>query len=217
MNDPVKRQKQRSLQYWYVDGLAEMAIASVFLLMAVNFLIIYNLPDSFLTAILVGVGQPLIIILGVLFTGKLVRNLKERVTYPRTGYIKYQTRKGKKRWIHMFFTMFLSAFFAAASSLTMNYLDDMQTIIFIGLLMAFAMLIIANRIRLMRFYLIALGVFLLSLLLAWFLPGSIYTFSIFFGGLGSFWLVSGILTFVKYLRSTRALTDLDEQEEADEG
>ena len=216
MNDPVKKQKQRSLQYWYIDGLSEMSIASVFLLIALNFLIVYNLPDTLLTAILAGVGQPLIIILGVILARKVIGNVKERVTYPRTGYIKYHTRKGKKRWIHLFFTMLLSAFFAIAASLAMNYLDDIQTIIFIGLLMAFAMLIIANRIRLMRFYLIALGVFILSILLAWFLPGNIYTFPIFFGGLGLFWLVSGIFTFIKYLHSTRA-SDMEEQEEADEG
>ena len=197
MNDPVKKQKQRSLQYWYVDGLSEIATASVFLLMAANFLIVYNLPDSLLTAILAGVGQPLIIILGVLFAGKVIKNTKERITYPRTGYISYQTRKGKQRWLHIFLTMLLSAFFAAAASLVMNSLDNIQSIIFIGLLMAFAMLIIANRIRLMRFYLIALGVFIQSLLLAWFLPGSIYTYSLFFGGLGLFWLISGQSDFCK--------------------
>ena len=210
MNDSVKKQKQRTLQYWYVDGLSEMASGFIFLLLALTFWIVHKLPGSLLSGLMAGVGQPLIIILGLLFASRVVRRIKENLTYPRTGYVSYRNRHGKRRWLSMVITILVSATFAVITVLVMQYLGEIKIIIFVGLLVALSKIFIAYRVGLLRFYISAGLTFVLALLLAWFYPGSYAVYYLFFLGMGTIWLISGLVTLLKYLRDTKEQEVLDE-------
>lgn len=83
MNDHLRKIQKRAVSYWFVDGLAELAMGVLGLMIAVvfwfweylftgrwNFLIIFGV----LLALSVGLRL-------------LIQRVKERSTYPRTGYV----------------------------------------------------------------------------------------------------------------------------------
>jgi len=82
MNKNFANAQKRAIQYWFVDGLAELAAGLVSLFLAVLFGIWqvifvwrWSLPVIMVTGLAVSFGLRLI-----------VQRIKERTTYPRTGY-----------------------------------------------------------------------------------------------------------------------------------
>ena len=87
MNDNLKRSQLHVLQYDLVDGTYELFFAAVFLLMAGILYAQATALHSTWADLLAGPGL-LIIVPGAAFVfDRLVRKLRERITYPRIGYI----------------------------------------------------------------------------------------------------------------------------------
>jgi uncharacterized membrane protein len=83
MIDKLTKTQQRAIQYWFEDGLAELSVALVCLLLAVLFLtwqVIFKTRWS----------QFLFFIILIAFSFGLrlvIQRIKERTTYLRTGYV----------------------------------------------------------------------------------------------------------------------------------
>ncbi len=82
MDEDFSKVQKRAIQYWFIDGLAELAAGLVSLFLAVLFLIWqaifywrWSLPVILVGGLAVSFGIRLII-----------QRMKERTTYPRTGY-----------------------------------------------------------------------------------------------------------------------------------
>jgi hypothetical protein len=93
MTDDLKKHQLRTVQYDHVDGTPELAYGGLFLLIAICFYIFAKLPDlsnSIFSALII----MLVFISGGFLIGRLGQILKERVTYPRTGYVAYK-RQGR--------------------------------------------------------------------------------------------------------------------------
>jgi hypothetical protein len=83
MRDNFTNVQQRAIQYWFLDGLAEISAGLVGLLLAVLFLLWrtalqtrWGLLIFFMTAFAVSFGLRL-----------AIQKVKEKETYPRTGYV----------------------------------------------------------------------------------------------------------------------------------
>lgn len=86
MTDPIQIDLNRPQRYWYVDGLAEMAGGAVIFLIGLVYTVSGWLPQGLARGLLVGPGQ-IIVILGAGWLARwAVPRLKERLTYPRTGW-----------------------------------------------------------------------------------------------------------------------------------
>jgi len=105
MDDHIHKAQQRAVQYWFVDGLAEIGAGILCLLLAVFFLLWEGMEKSrwsliyfFGTGLVVAVGLRLII-----------QMIKQRLTYPRTGYTAPPGGFENKRlaWIVAGFTVLL--------------------------------------------------------------------------------------------------------------
>jgi hypothetical protein len=93
MTNQQTEAKRRAIGYWFVDGLPEIAFG--ILLLAVSAVFgIAALTGGEASGIVVAVGLPVVLVLGVPLAGRWVRHRKRSMTYPRTGRVTYVGRSG---------------------------------------------------------------------------------------------------------------------------
>lgn len=96
MDPHLDHAARRSIRYWYDDGLAEIATGLLFLLLAALYATegLAHLSPSFSA-----LGLPILVLGGMLVFGCLVRVIKQRLTYPRTGYVSYPRKQPARKWL----------------------------------------------------------------------------------------------------------------------
>lgn len=193
---------QRTQRYWYVDGLGEIAVGMMLLIFGLYFALLDRIQDPTLQMV-VALGQPVLFLLMWWLGGKAVRRLKERLTYPRTGYVVLPRKK--KPLSRLIIAAIIAGSMGGLIGLLQALTSGSRVIIpvVVSLLLAISVAIIARRFALARFYLLAVYTALLGLLSA-VLPipenqQNVFIFALF--GLG--WIVSGAVTLARYLASTQ--------------
>ncbi|MCC7117325.1 MAG: hypothetical protein IT310_02275 [Anaerolineales bacterium] len=201
MEPDFREIQQRVRRYWFKDGLGEMVVGGLFILLAAYVAGHQWLPVDSKAPLYLDGGLVLILLLGIFLTTKLINIFKQHITYPRTGYVEYYPTKKEK----FLAKIFIFASFAGFVILIMGVGEWVGTFRwlpgFLGALIALALMAIRPRVvELNRFYRLA-GVALLAgigaSLLNW-LPQ--YSVSLFFALFGCAMLVTGALTLRKYLR-----------------
>ena len=205
MTNSIDETIQRTKRYWYVDGLNEMATGSILLLVAG----LYWLLDRFsgpLSALGVGLGVPLIILAGGRLMSRVVRALKERITYPRTGYVTYRRpQHGRRRAL---IVMGVSAAISALLIvLVLPYLNRSWMTVFISAFAAFFMGYLGYQIGMLRFYLMGAASLALGVAAALLPISDLMQIAAYLGGFGVAWIVSGGTTLWRYLLQTRPLAE----------
>ena len=202
INETIKRTKR----YWYVDGFSEIGIGLLLIL-----IILFNhaagqVYDSTLQVLLFAVGMPLLIFIGSQGINLTVKQLKEKITYPRTGYVSYPRRTGNQRLKRVLLSATISAVLGAVLTIFSGMVSDVLQYIFTALVIALAYIYIGYAVGLVRFYCIAAGTLvLMGILLTQNLSTTAF-FLTFFIGQGLIWIISGTLTLWNYLRTTQPPT-----------
>ena len=207
--DPMRAAQKRINAYWYEDGIPEMGGGAIILVIGATLLVSELLPES-TRAWFTGLGLPLISLAVAYLFRRIMQVMKERITYPRTGYIVF--RKPSK--LRLVIVGSSAALVSMLNILLLNALDESLAVKLPSLILSFVAAIFSLyrglQANLVRFYLLALFSFALApvvLLLA----RPPYDIGIFLSIFGLAWLVSGVLTFRAYLRKYSAPGD----EEAD--
>ncbi len=199
MHDPIDQLAQRTLRYWYVDGLAEMAGGVIILLTGLLYLLVPLVHSVPLRSLLLGFGQPALLIAAMLVARKVVAHFKERITYPRTGYVGYKRQTSKRRILAVVVAAVLVAALVAFLALTQRFLGENLLPVLSATLVALFILYLAYRFGLKRFYVIAAVTFLLGLATAWLALPVDFSSAFFFTTLGFVWILSGAWTLAQYL------------------
>ena len=201
MKDKLEKTRLRTVQYWFSDGLSEIAFAGLCLILALYFLSQAVLPEGSLLYFLLNASLVLVIIGGTLLARRLIHMLKSRITYPRTGYVAYPN-KPANRWGCVLLGMGIAALVAFLFTQQPGSLAWMPAVT--GLIIAFVMLMSGFRTGLLRFYLIGFISLLLGGGLSWAGVGDILGLSAFYGLLALVLGLSGGCTLRTYLRSAPA-------------
>jgi hypothetical protein len=202
--DDLQKSKLRSLQYWYVDGVSEIGTGIVVVLMGGLNLVMLLLPERTWTSWLLGLGQPLLILAAFIIMSRLVQAFKERVTYPRTGYVGYFKPKGNVRITRAILVGAVAAGISILVTLIDGMLNKQFVPLFMAALLCLALVIFAWNYGVKRFYLLGVYVLLLGAAFAIIhLPeGFDYVWLFIFFGAG--WVLTGTTALVHYLRTTQA-------------
>ncbi len=87
--------QRRTVQYWFEDGLAELVIGGSFFLMGLSFALIGAVARPRLLTLL-----PPALMLGFVLAGpRLIKKGKERLVYPRTGYVSFARPPRRRRFL----------------------------------------------------------------------------------------------------------------------
>jgi hypothetical protein len=157
MPNELKKKQLHAIQYFYVDGSFEFGFGLLCLLMAIYFYVETHV-QGWLSA-LVDVSLVLVMIGGGYLVSLLTRKLKERVTYPRTGYISYRQERQPRRIRRIMISVVTGGLFAALATVLVaapHHPNIAVMPIFSGILFGLVLAIIGWRTAIPRFYLLAL-------------------------------------------------------------
>ncbi len=186
----LERIERNVFRDYFQDGLVDMLFGAYFLLIGLG--------------LLGGSVAPFVVL--IVFFAPLLRRLKARFTYPRTGYVEF--RQGDPQALPWFVLgsvvlglVALVAVLIATSVIAQPDHWYRWMPIFFSICLAGIFLGLALRVGLVRYYVDA-GVALaggptFALLL---LPGKLANIGLFFAAVGAVFLASGVFAFVRFLR-----------------
>lgn len=185
---------RKTRRYWYEDGFVEIGAGILLSLVAVWLAGKNAMPQTSSWFDIVNSGLPLFIIVLGLAGSVWIRNLKERVTYARSGYVAFD-RNG--RWRGWFAVVIASGI---GLPILMGYIFHINQAIVAGLVFGCGCAILGWYFSAARFYGLGLLSFLLGII-ALFLPGHSGLAGIYFvlGGFGMGMAISGLFVLRRYL------------------
>ncbi len=204
MNTSISDYAKRTRQYWWIDGLAEIAFGlQLGLLMIYHFLTIFFGSKGWgVTAAILGTA---FILAGFLAVNKGLLWVKERITFPRTGYVKYPNKRATSRRRRIFMAIGIGSITSLLVNLALAYLGPAAQWTVIAMIMMSCLIYVAYFTGVVRYYAMGILAFLWGLAMNRipFQAGSLYVW--FFGGLGCIFIFTGLIVFLRYLRRYPAL------------
>lgn len=202
--------EQRVKRYWYVDGLGELVGGGgMCLIVAAHFAAQQYFGDDSLIGGFLQASLALVLIGGIFLVRRLINAAKERVTYPRTGYVEYQSSEKNRLLMGALSTVvgIITAMTFVFIARQFNRIDAMTAIsgAVIGIIL-FVKQVWTVRVK--RFYILSLASLLYGAALSVSgLPRG-YNLGLFYGLMSLSFAISGGLTLKKYLDENPLQTDL---------
>lgn len=202
----INQVMRNTRRYWYVDGINEIAAGLLIILIALTYYFSSMIPNMAVRGIMLGFGQPVIIIGGSLLVSKLVKFAKERITYPRSGYLVLRQRK-KYKLRRMIIGFSVGLVVSIVVSIFNNAISETYVPVTTATFMAILSFVIGYQFAVPRFFWISALTLAWGVFISWWYPDGVLPFVFLFGGVGVFWLVSGLLTLFRYLRETEIMEE----------
>lgn len=211
-DEDIKKITRRSLSYWFEDGLLEIILGGLFLLLGISFLIEGIAEPGTLIRRISGIAGLVLMVVGAWTARPIIRKLKERITYPRTGYVTYRksTPTRKSRTISYILTLaivlLVVGIITSAPDKTLDWLPMFEGVIIGGFL-----LFIGYRTLIYRFYILGTLSVISGTLLSISGIGNLVGMGIYFLILGSSLLLSGGYRLRTYLHQTKSVSEFSDE------
>ncbi len=200
MRDPIKDTMRKTLSYWYVDGLIELATGIMLSAVGLFYVTLVMLIPDAIAGQLSAIGLPILILVGGLASRIVVSSLKERLTYPRTGYLACIKPKTEQKVMAFVLAVAGSLIFVFISiQLKLDWLKYATPAFMAAIMVAF----VGFTYGLRRFYGLAVYILLLGIPMVMLRQNDQANLAVFLVGCGSGFIVSGALTLRGYLQTTR--------------
>jgi hypothetical protein len=211
-NDDMKQVEKRVRRYWYTDGIAELAVGGMFVLLGLYFGIQGIFEDKSPISVILQVSLVFVMIAGFTGVGWLVKTIKARLTYPRTGYVEYRVNDNEaKQRRRLFITV--AIIITAASIVLVDFFQKVD-----GMVLATGVLVGVIFISLrgkssgvQRFYITGSLAIVLGIVLSFSKLTQVYNLALFYGLLGVASVISGALVLRGYLRDNPAPLEGDNE------
>jgi len=196
----IEKIEKRTVQSFYEDGLFEIALGAVFLLLGGYFFAQMTAPKGSTLEDVLSILFVLVIGSSAFLASRILRFFKRRITYPRTGYVAFKKKEPstRRRVATAVVAGIIGASLAALYSLSPSVKVLLPAVN--GLLLAIAVLLFANKIGLIRYYLLAAASAVIGFAVTAAGIGDIKGVSLYYGLFGAAALLSGLVTLVVYLR-----------------
>ncbi|MCX6574233.1 MAG: hypothetical protein NTX99_09610 [Candidatus Aminicenantes bacterium] len=211
----IEKIEKRTVRSFYDDGLLEIALGAFFVFLGGWLFAQAAAPEgSGLGAVLSALFVLVIVSAGVV-VGRVVRFLKQRITYPRTGYVSFKKKEPnpKRRAAAALAGGLIGASLAVLYGLSPSVRTMLPAVN--GLLFAVAMLLMANRAGVLRFHVLAAASAVIGVGLTAAGAGDLKGVGLFYGLFGAAVILSGLAALIVYLkRSPRPAADASEGPDA---
>jgi len=199
LKDDLNNLMQRPVRYWYVDGLTEIGFGLICLVLAAYFFGQAFLPPDSMLFRLLDMGF-LFVILGAGWgVGQLINIAKNRLTYPRTGYVAYPATKEYRRWLAGGLGILLGGLLSVLFTGVLS-LDWMPTLT--GMILAAVITYMGFRIGQLRFFILAFVSLVIGVGLGLARIGNLTGLAVYYTLISLALVVSGALTLYSYIKKT---------------
>jgi MFS family permease len=196
----IDKIEKRTVQSFYEDGLTEIVLGLVFLLLGGYFFAQAIVPEDSALDSMLSILFVLVIVSAGFLINRVLRFLKRRITYPRTGYVAFKKKEpSRRRRVAAAVTGgIIGASMAALYGLSPSVRMLLPALN--GLLFAIAVLLIANKIGMIRFYILAAASAVIGFAVTAAGVGDIKGISLYYGIFGAAMVISGLAALIVYLR-----------------
>jgi hypothetical protein len=196
----IEKIEKRTVQSFYEDGLTEIALGLIFLLLGGYFFAQAVAPEGSALSSVLSVLFVLVIVSAGFLVSLILRFLKRRVTYPRTGYMTFKKKEVSRK--RRFATALIGALMGGFIAVLYQLSPSVKTLLpaLNGLLLAFVFALIAHRVGLVRAYILAAASAVIGFALTVAGIGDIKGVSLYYGLFGAALIVSGVAALAVYLR-----------------
>ena len=194
--------ERRVKSYWYEDGIGELAGGGMLVLLGLYFGAQGYFGEASMVTVILSVSMVLLFLAGAYAVRRLVMTFKNRVTYPRTGFVEYRTDREQAKW-RRYAAAVLAIGFAAALVAHYRSIRGVDLLVLLtGLMVGLILIVLRGRASgLGRFY--VLGAFAILFGAGLSLTGlpQAYGLALFYGLMGFALMISGGLTLRRYLHA----------------
>ncbi len=193
--------EQRVKRYWYTDGIGELIGGGMFLLLGFYFSTQQYFGDQSFVGIILQSSFALILIGGIIIARRLINILKTHLTYPRTGYVEYSTSGQNAIWRRIVAVLIAMAvaIFSIVITRRIDAIDSMVAVT--GVLVG--VILLAKQgwsSGVPRFYALSAASVILGIVLSLSGLSRGYNLGLFYGLMGTIFMISGSLTLRRYLK-----------------
>jgi hypothetical protein len=201
MDHDFKAVQQRVRRYWFKDGIGEIVVGGLFLLLALYFAGHRFLPADTNAPLMLDGSLALVLIFGIYFTRRLINIFKTHITYPRTGFVEYYP-EAKDTLSARIFIFFLVTGFVILLVVFGRWVGTFVWLPgFIGFLSSVILIVIrTHAIELNRFYYLAAASMIFGLICSFSGLPAHYSISLFYALFGLVMIGMGVRVLAKYLR-----------------
>ena len=198
----IEKIEKRTVQSFYSDGLAEISIGLIFLLLGGYFFAQAAAPEGSALGSALSLLSVLVIVSAGFLVSRILRFLKRRITYPRTGYVAFKKKASspKRRAATMIIAGIIGAGMATLYGISPSFNALFPALN--GLLLAVAVLLIAHKVGLARFYILAAASAFTGIAVSAAGVDDMKGISLTFGLFGAAVTLSGLATLIVYLRKS---------------
>jgi hypothetical protein len=203
-NSDIDKVIQRTHRYWYEDGLAEIATGCMFVLCGLFLFMMDTVSPGSPLAPVLAVGFVILVTFGGLFVSRAVKAVKDRVTYPRTGYVSYRRPESNRcrRLVVAGLGIALGMLCIVLSKVhALAWLVSMPMVE--GLIVGGILLYLEYRLGIARFYVLAFLSALVGVIVALNGFDDAFGSAAYFGEMGFVLTASGLFTLRTYLGQTQ--------------
>ncbi len=203
MNTNVDDLMRRTKSYWYEDGLTEVLSGLFFFAVALLLLGEWAAPPGSPLKAIAGPAFMVITILWILVGRRVIGWLKERITYPRTGYVAYKQQRKGPAAARAVAAGVIGAGVALAVVAGWMYSQDIARLIplIMGAGLALLLFRIGSEMGLVRYYVLAVWSLLSGAALAWLTNDMSLSIALYYLMLGLAIILGGVVTMIRYLRA----------------
>ena len=195
MSQDIEKVMQRTQRYYYEDGLAETAVSLLFIIIGLALLGWHTIQTSPVLGIVMVFVSMGIIMGGTWFVQHVIPFLKERITHPRTGAVTYRRDvPSQSRRVVIGFALLIPVL----GFVFPEFVTQMSGAV--GLLLGVIFSLIGLRVRLPRFYFLAVAAVLAGIGTAYFFNNDITSTAFTFVTVGLLMLVVGLTILWQYMR-----------------
>jgi uncharacterized membrane protein HdeD (DUF308 family) len=209
---PLFEARVRAQRHWYRDGLAEIPLGIVQLLMGGANLIAALGNRTSPWFVPVNLTYAVLFVVLAVFAPRIMAAVRERITYPRSGYVDYGESVRKRRiWVGMVLAFLASVigvpalrYAARAGWDPAHWLQWSPAVL--GLTTGAVGVYVTMRYGLPRFLVVGVLAIILGVVVSIEYPPRL-AMAIWLAGVGCAWLCSGGLTLRNYLRTAPSFAD----------
>jgi hypothetical protein len=207
MTENIEQIAKRTQRYYFEDGFWEICIGVLYLLIAGVVGLWTILPKDSPWMLVVTLGLPVLILAGSGAIKGVLNTFKQRITYPRTGYVTFSRRSAARgNWV----TLGIGFLGALVIVFTNRWVGRITVIE--GLVLAIGYIVAGWRMGLVRFYLVALLTLIAGLVAAWLGLQDSSGIAAIFSVMGTATLICGLVTLRDYLRQNPAPIGGDDEQ-----
>lgn len=209
MKDTIGQIMRKTYAYWWVDGTMDMAMGLLFGGLAASNYLMGKLQLSKPWDLILAIAEPLLFVLFWFLYGRLVKWIKEHITYRRTGYVAYQPKKKKKRIQSAVIGGVMGIFMALMVTYIGPEVLKIEPMLIAGCVMAVITLYLGYWYGANRFFIVAPVEFGLALWISSLsIDGELKSIAVM-AAIGAVWIISGVGTFILYLLRNRTSEEED--------